>query len=826
MAHLHEVRDSDTHFVIDPVTRWITNSSDKNTLMQGDHNSEVYTFEIPKEVEGHDMSQCNRVEIHYIDASADKTSKSTDVYTVADMQPDENEPETLTFSWLVSGNATKYAGLLSFRIRFGCVDENGNYTYKWHTDIYKGITISDGFDNAPAVVEEYSDVLAAWESRLDALEDGAGVHPVTYVDSTTAAPPLVLLDLAPGAYVLNGNFSDNGNADGNQYAFDNTIVQIEQTGANQISVIYLLSDGWNCIEINESGSAVRRMNWEDMGSNIPITYINSTDPDNCPTLRSLESGICICNGYFAYYDGSKTINFTSNTLLHIFRNDTKSTIYMHKSKFVYIIEITDTDYTQTGTNLINIESRMAAIENSILEANDAVEQLTICHALSYPSAEDFSYTERTSAANATYCYVVAKQSTISGGLLAVDFDANTATNFDMNLYLFDANGNAYQHTYSTARFDGELSNPAYCKPGAMAGFGKVISPFTVQIPDGCTVMASMRSATNGTVSADGSIVTTQDFANWAVGGGITFTVTKKGTSAKFVSAEQGVENANRYMVTDENGDVVPGAPIGEENEEIIRASINPNILSLGHRGCGIAPENTLAAFRLAKKMGFDAVETDIAYTSDSVAVLLHNTDIDDTSNGTGKISELTFEQVRALDFGSWKSAEYAGEKIPTFDEFMALCKNIGLTPYIELKSSASPQYTEEQINGLVDVVKRYGMLDKVAWVSGSVSYLTKIKNADATARLGLIFSDIDTAKIGYANSLKTDSNEVFISASQLSCTDEMVQLCIDAGIPLMFWGIDTVEEVLAAHTYAFGFCTDTIVAGVELYKAALDAVEE
>lgn len=182
MVHLHEVRDSDTHFVIDPVTRAITSNSDKNTLMQGDHNSEIYTFEIPKTVEGHNMSLCNRVEVHYIDAAADKTNTSKDVYIVKDMQPDETEPDTLVFSWLISGNATKFAGLLSFRVRFGCVDDDGNFTYKWHTDIYKGITVSDGFDNAPAVVEEYSDVLAAWEKRLDALESGSAWNGVAESD--------------------------------------------------------------------------------------------------------------------------------------------------------------------------------------------------------------------------------------------------------------------------------------------------------------------------------------------------------------------------------------------------------------------------------------------------------------------------------------------------------------------------------------------------------------------------------------------------------------------------------------------------------------------
>lgn len=167
MVHLHEVRDTDSHYVIDPVTRAITNAnSAKNTLMQGDHNSEIYTFEIPRYVEGHDMTLCNAIRIHYNDISADKANESRDFYPVEDMHLDEVQTGTLVFSWLVSGNATMYAGLLSFRIQFLCINDGGVVTYKWHTDVFKGITISDGFDNSEAAIEEYSDVIAKWESEL------------------------------------------------------------------------------------------------------------------------------------------------------------------------------------------------------------------------------------------------------------------------------------------------------------------------------------------------------------------------------------------------------------------------------------------------------------------------------------------------------------------------------------------------------------------------------------------------------------------------------------------------------------------------------------
>lgn len=180
MVHLHDVRDSDSHFVISPITREITNpNSGKNKLMQGDHNSEVFTFEIPKMVEGHDMTLCNEIRIHYNDISADKANESKDFFLVEDAHIDETHTDTLVFSWLISGNATKYAGLLSFRIQFLCINESGIITYKWHTDVFKGITISDGFENTAAAIEEYTDLIAAWSRQLF----GAGNSVMANIDN-------------------------------------------------------------------------------------------------------------------------------------------------------------------------------------------------------------------------------------------------------------------------------------------------------------------------------------------------------------------------------------------------------------------------------------------------------------------------------------------------------------------------------------------------------------------------------------------------------------------------------------------------------------------
>ena len=165
MAHQHNVYDTDKHFKIDPITREIINQTpEKIQLVQGDHNSERFTFEIAK-VDGHAMSQCNKVEVHFLNVAADKTGQHADVYVVDDMQESPDSSGVVIFSWLISGNATQYAGTLSFIVRFSCLTGE-TVDYVWNSGIYKGISIAEGMNNGEAVVSEYTDVLEGWKREI------------------------------------------------------------------------------------------------------------------------------------------------------------------------------------------------------------------------------------------------------------------------------------------------------------------------------------------------------------------------------------------------------------------------------------------------------------------------------------------------------------------------------------------------------------------------------------------------------------------------------------------------------------------------------------
>lgn len=243
------------------------------------------------------------------------------------------------------------------------------------------------------------------------------------------------------------------------------------------------------------------------------------------------------------------------------------------------------------------------------------------------------------------------------------------------------------------------------------------------------------------------------------------------------------------------------------------------VRAVAHRGYStVAPENTLPAYRLAKENGFFYVETDVSFTSDGVAVLLHDSTIDRTSNGSGNIGSLTYAQVRTYDFGSWKSSDYAGTLIPSFEEFIALCRDIGLHPYIELKSNGS--YTEAQIQALVDTVKAYGMKEKVTWISFSATFLEYVKNYDSTARLGYVVSSVSASTITTAQNLLTGSNEVFVDSGQY--TDAACTLCINGNLPMEVWTVNSEATIESMNPYVTGVTSNNLIAGKVLYNANIN----
>lgn len=249
------------------------------------------------------------------------------------------------------------------------------------------------------------------------------------------------------------------------------------------------------------------------------------------------------------------------------------------------------------------------------------------------------------------------------------------------------------------------------------------------------------------------------------------------------------------------------------------------VKGVNHRGYAtVAPENTLPAYQLSAKKGFRYVETDVLFTSDNVPVLLHDITIDRTSNGTGNIYDLTLAQVRQYDFGSWKSSAYAGTKIPTFEEFLILCRNLGLHPYIEIKSGGYI-FTQAQINMLVDMVNSFGLRGNATFISFQKDYLRLyVKERDPYARIGYVVNSVDATKISEAQAMLSGNNEVFLNTGSSSISSTEVALCKEAGLPLETWGNfsnPNKQWVLDMDNYVSGVTNDSLNAEYVLYEKSL-----
>lgn len=186
---------------------------------------------------------------------------------------------------------------------------------------------------------------------------------------------------------------------------------------------------------------------------------------------------------------------------------------------------------------------------------------------------------------------------------------------------------------------------------------------------------------------------------------------------------------------------------------------------ISHRGAAAeAPENTLAAFRIAIDQGVDFIETDVRLTADGVPVLMHDPDLDRTTSGAGPIEQHTLEQVRALDAGSWFDPDFTGEPVPTLEEFVALLGPAPTRAFVELKGEWRP----EQIATVLQLLRDNGLVNRVVLESFELvtlemlrrqapEFATMLLTREINERMLLTAVDLRVSAIGAREQLFLDA---------------------------------------------------------------------
>jgi glycerophosphoryl diester phosphodiesterase len=134
-------------------------------------------------------------------------------------------------------------------------------------------------------------------------------------------------------------------------------------------------------------------------------------------------------------------------------------------------------------------------------------------------------------------------------------------------------------------------------------------------------------------------------------------------------------------------------------------------LSIAHRGHSIAvPENTREAYRRAIELGIEMIECDVNMTRDGELVMIHDWSVDRTTDGTGRVGDLSLEEIGRLDAGSWFGAEFSGLRIPTTVETIELAREARVLMCFEVKGETAADFLRTA-EALADLLAARDTLD-------------------------------------------------------------------------------------------------------------------
>jgi glycerophosphoryl diester phosphodiesterase len=212
---------------------------------------------------------------------------------------------------------------------------------------------------------------------------------------------------------------------------------------------------------------------------------------------------------------------------------------------------------------------------------------------------------------------------------------------------------------------------------------------------------------------------------------------------------------------------------------------------IAHRGASAeAPENTMAAFRLAIEQGADYIELDVQEAVDGEVVVVHDSDLMKLGGPPRKIWEMTAAELRAVDIGSRVDPKYAGEGVPTLAEVLAAAKG-KVRVLVELKSYGHNDRLEEKVVALVEAA---GMEKDCEYMSLDHDMSAKIKRLRPDWRVGLLVAKT------LGNILTVPSDFVGIEAGM--ATVRFIRKAHRAGRDVYVWTVNTPAAIL--QTMSFG----------------------
>jgi glycerophosphoryl diester phosphodiesterase len=232
-------------------------------------------------------------------------------------------------------------------------------------------------------------------------------------------------------------------------------------------------------------------------------------------------------------------------------------------------------------------------------------------------------------------------------------------------------------------------------------------------------------------------------------------------------------------------------------------------LVIAHRGSSaIAPENTLASFRLAAEQHTDFIELDVQESADGQVLVVHDSDLMKVGGNPAKIWSANAATLRAVDIGSFKDPRYSAERLPTLAEALAVCKG-RCRVIVELKSYGHDQQLEHRV---ATIVEQAGMADACIFMSLDLAMVRKMKALRPSWRVGLLVAKA----IGNLTELKVD----FLAVEARMASVEFVRRAHRAGQDVYIWTVnDPAWMFTALGRGVDGLITDKPELGREVIEA-------
>lgn len=204
---------------------------------------------------------------------------------------------------------------------------------------------------------------------------------------------------------------------------------------------------------------------------------------------------------------------------------------------------------------------------------------------------------------------------------------------------------------------------------------------------------------------------------------------------------------------------------------VVNYTINDNLVFIkwdvavaSHRGdMQAAPENSMSSIQSALDKGVDAVEIDVRMTKDGIVVLNHDIDLQRTAGVPLKISEMTYEEVREIDIGYLHSEEFAGERIPTFNEVAELMKEENATLIVDIKPYESGELLATKV---ANIIEKHEIAGKSYVQSFDYNVLQAVRKSNSEIKIGQIIylaaGNLSSLDVDFYTIRKTMLSEHFV----------------------------------------------------------------